>query len=364
MSKKTTKSVPTNEIWTSREKEIALRLYGKLSMKGISAVLARQGYIRTPSAVSRLICRLKENYGDQILEPKGKVQEQPNFSQFEAIRTSWGEPMLVQRLEMEFGQGSSLIPVAFLPDKHCPFHDPWAVELACKILEVFKPLWVIDLGDEVDWAQISKFDNDPARMLDLYNEVRSWHGVRREIMSAVGPDVRNLKLLGNHENRLERYFWAKAAQMIGIPGNRYDVLLGMDENFKVLENLQIVADEIVWRQRFVIKHGDVVRKFTCFTAKAELEKEQISGISGHTHRMGTYSHSNRGRATAWTEAGCLCDLQPEYVKNPNWQQGICLGWFNGDGKNDYFHIEPITFSHYRAVALGQGFEVTKTVSVS
>ena len=62
-------------------------------------------------------------------------------------------------------------------------------------------------------------------------------------------------------------------------------------------------------------------------AKAELKKAGVSGVSGHTHRLGTYRAVGYG-ATQWTEQGCMCLLEPDYIVGPpNWTQGIAVGEF-------------------------------------
>jgi hypothetical protein len=55
---------------------------------------------------------------------------------------------------------------------------------------------------------------------------------------------------------------------------------------------------------------------------------------GHSHRLGVYYQTNVRGVHASYENGCLCDLKPEYVNYPNWQQGFSVvsvddgGWFN------------------------------------
>ena len=82
-----------------------------------------------------------------------------------------------------------------------------------------------------------------------------------------------------------------------------DYLLGITPKLKPVHNLQIVEDEIVWRNRFIAKHGNLVRKFSGFTARAELEVEHMNGVSGHTHRAGQYCMTQRGKTMEWTELG-------------------------------------------------------------
>ena len=48
----------------------------------------------------------------------------------------------------------------------------------------------------------------------------------------------------------------------------------------------------------------------------------MSGATGHTHRLAKYIARKAGRKFIWLETGCLCSMQPEYMLNPNWQQGF------------------------------------------
>ena len=54
----------------------------------------------------------------------------------------------------------------------------------------------------------------------------------------------------------------------------------------------------------------------------EIEKAYMSGCSGHTHRLAKFITRKSGRKFVWAEGGCLCDLEPEYCINPDWQQGF------------------------------------------
>lgn len=46
-------------------------------------------------------------------------------------------------------------------------------------------------------------------------------------------------------------------------------------------------------------------------------------VTQNTHRLCKYIARKSGKKFFWIESGCLCDLNPEYMVNPNWQQGIC-----------------------------------------
>ena len=84
--------------------------------------------------------------------------------------------------------------------------------------------------------------------------------------------------------------------------------------------------EISLYGRLLIRHGEVVRKHSAYTARAELEREfhAISVMTGHTHRGGSHYVTTRAGLRQAHECFCLCRLDPPYLQNPNWQQGIVL----------------------------------------
>lgn len=45
-------------------------------------------------------------------------------------------------------------------------------------------------------------------------------------------------------------------------------------------------------------------------------------ITQNTHRLAKYIARKAGRKFIWLETGCLCSMEPEYMLNPNWQQGF------------------------------------------
>lgn len=77
-------------------------------------------------------------------------------------------------------------------------------------------------------------------------------------------------------------------------------------------------------------HGDIVRPKAGYSARGMLEKYRANLIHGHTHRLGYtgYRVPDVGGQGAHQmrafEGGCCIDLNPTYVRAPDWQQGFCL----------------------------------------
>lgn len=63
-------------------------------------------------------------------------------------------------------------------------------------------------------------------------------------------------------------------------------------------------------------------------------------ITQNTHRLARYSVRKAGRRFIWLETGCLCDLNPEYMVDPDWEQGIGIITFE-KGKLKNAQVYPI-----------------------
>lgn len=213
--------------------------------------------------------------------------------------------------------------LAFPTDEHFPYQDDRARSVALQIVRDFKPDIRITGSDGMDFYNVSKYDKNPMRIkAGLQDEIDAWQAGQREWRDAA-PKATPFYLLGNHEDRLRRYLWNHpelyGLEALTIPNLLNFPSLGIEwkgESFHEELDLDSV----------VVKHGSLVRKHSAYTARGELENEfySISVMTGHTHRGGThYARTRRGPVTA-VECFCLCGLNPEYVKSPNWQHGIVL----------------------------------------
>lgn len=356
--------------WAPAERELAQRLRATHSIREISKALDENGFDRTPKAIEKFFERIGLTREDARKEAGLEPDDGDPVDLLEEIykqgfvKTTWGEPMLVTDKKVEFGHNTSVVPVVFLPDIHVPYQDDRAIELACKIIEAVKPTTVVYLGDNVDWHQLSKFNKDPDRITQVQNEIDTFHRIDRDIMSAAGMGIPRYYILGNHEDRLRRY-QCEHHEISKVRGLQFDAMLGLGPTYQVIPDLQIIDGELNWRDgRFIAKHGSVVRKWPGYSARAEIEKENTSGISGHTHRAAVCPWTTRGSVVSWYESGCLCGLDPQYVRNPNWQQAVTVGYFNGDRHTDFFHLDLILFSKYQAIVNGQHLSVKESVTVS
>ena len=215
---------------------------------------------------------------------------------------------------------------AVVNDPHIPFHDQRAIHEFELFVAELQPGLLLNLGDIGDFYALSRFDKNPRTATKLKAEltqVKHYHKRQREIL----PNTRIIEEDGNHDDRLRKYLWSKAAALEELDELKVPALYGLTDN--EIEHVGY-GEGIVINGVFMATHGDLVRAHAGYTAKGMSDKYGGSGIHGHTHRMGSYYKRDRFGIYGWWENGCLCDLNPEYIVNPNWQQGFSLVHFKGD----------------------------------
>ena len=186
-------------------------------------------------------------------------------------------------------------------------------------------------SDGVDFYSISRFDKDPEvfRLGGLQNELDSWYKAQK-MWRKVTPEAKVYFLVGNHEDRLRRYLW-KNPDLYGLSALRMESLF----KFKKLGITMAKYDDLEqkFHNQLIVKHGNIIRQHSGYTARAELERERynISTLSGHTHRGGHVMVTTRTGVKQAVEGFCLCDTNPNYMHKPDWQNGLVLAEVDKSG---------------------------------
>lgn len=238
-------------------------------------------------------------------------------------------------------------------DSHFPNQDDEVLAVIGKVAEEVQPNTLVHMGDLLDCYLLSRFDKNPTRRDSLQDEINMGRQHLAQ-MRLRCPNSRFVLLEGNHEDRLRRTLW-------NLPGTAnalssltsfqealsWPKLLGLDElgiDFAPYNGQQAQRR---WLPKWILKHGSVVRKYSGYTARGEMEKYGRSGSSGHTHRLGVHFHQDHNGNHCWVETGCSCLLTPEYMQDPDWQQGCVVLTFElGTGA---FSVEPIYIHNGLAV---------------
>lgn len=222
--------------------------------------------------------------------------------------------------------------VLFISDIHIPFEDKLVVEQLFLFLRDNRFDRIVINGDLVDFYDISRFVS--RKEVPIEDEVKQTRLFLDRLRSLHDGPIDFT--VGNHELRLELYLRTDANKLRGLEVLELPNLLG----FKDYHINNHGEEGFMLRPHFLVYHGTVVRKHSGWSAKGELEKHGISGISGHTHRLESYHVTDRQGTRSWMEQGCLCSCDAEYITGvPNWQQGFAIGEFAYDSK--WFHVQRI-----------------------
>ena len=223
--------------------------------------------------------------------------------------------------------------VAVLNDTHNPFQDQRALREVELFLAELQPELVLYPGDLNDFYQISKFDKNPQRADDLQKDLDSTVDMLTRHRKLL-PNARMIMMDGNHEDRLRRNLWGNNPAYASLKCLEISKLYELDKN--EIEHVEYEVGVNI-NGVFVVQHGAIIRAHSGYTAKGMDDKHGGSGMHGHSHRGGSYLKQNRSGIYGWYENFCLCSLEPDWLRNPDWHQGFSLVHFI----RERFWAEPI-----------------------
>ncbi|MBQ2350073.1 MAG: metallophosphoesterase [Cytophagales bacterium] len=239
--------------------------------------------------------------------------------------------MIVQKelpiIETNIKNGKVLIGSDF----HVPFQDKDAVDCFIEKAIELQPEAIVINGDLLDFYRLSRFSKGEGR--NPMEEIIE----AKTILETLRYHCKDSKIyypIGNHESRLEKYIYDKAPEIISIVDNFYELLKCKDIEVQG-------CHKVIFNNEFICKHGNLLGNKSGLSAIKEMEKSFASGATGHTHRLAKFITRKAEKKFVWLETGCLCTMKPEYMLEPDWQQGFALIEFRKSKlyKADVFEIE-------------------------
>jgi len=241
-------------------------------------------------------------------------------------------------------------------DTHFPNQDNAVLAIVRQIAEMLRPNFLVHMGDLLDCYELSDFDQNPYRIDNIQSEIDLGRSHLAQ-MRLASPESSFLFLEGNHEDRLRRTLWrlkgpsAALAQLTAFKqAITWPSLLGLNEMGVTFVPYDSKQAKKKFLPKWILKHGNIVRKYSGYTARGEMEKYGRSGSSGHSHRLGVHMRQDHNGNHCWVETGCTCSLEPEYMSDPDWQQGCVVLTF--EPVTGAFQAEPIYI--YNGLAVWRG----------
>ena len=213
--------------------------------------------------------------------------------------------------------------VLIMADLHIPFHDTGAIMAALSFAMPRKPTCILLNGDICDMFSISRFAKNPTES-SLKNELdstRQFLGWLRQKF----PKTRIIFKEGNHDERFDKYLFAKAPELFGVAGLTLQHLVtGPIAPHDAIPDVEWIADQQkILAAGLSIYHGHEIGKGSIAPpvnpARGLFMRTLSSGLMSHLHKGSQHEETTAtGKLIACWSTGCLCGLWPRYSRVNKW----------------------------------------------
>lgn len=210
---------------------------------------------------------------------------------------------------------------------HAPYTDPKFWAWAMRQIEAAQPDVIIHLGDALDMAAVTHWDDESARTLE--QEYDMCNGQFAELRG-IAPDAQLIYMLGNHEERMEKPGRVPMAYRSLLNPNRHMPELA---HWKTYDYKNDPKEGVFNIGNVSFAHGWSAGPSGINSEAYRFTPEYGLQISAHTHRGHGLQEVNVG--TRWARrwkinTGCGIDLTNglDYMKtndDDRWSNGIVIG---------------------------------------
>jgi hypothetical protein len=210
--------------------------------------------------------------------------------------------------------------LVIVSDLQYPFHDQRIWAAVSRFIDDFDPNVMVWNGDIADVYSLSVFNKNPLREFNFAQETNYFKQFMTDHRERWN-NAQHYYLYGNHEDRWDQHISRRTPELAGLIN--FNRAIGLDD----LGIHSLPYGGVLDYLGFAITHGSRVSSLPSGTARAHAIAVGGSGVVGHSHRVGCYSFTDLRGQHAWLEQGCLCRLDPDWVKQrpTNWQHGFVIG---------------------------------------
>lgn len=234
-----------------------------------------------------------------------------------------------------------------VPDLHISFSDPKFLSLILKIVKAINPTGIVQLGDALDFWQISRYDKNPARKNEILDDIREWSKVLDQWEVALSKGSEIILLEGNHCDRLRRYIWSNAKELHNIIPSIPEMLglKGRNKAGKIKYTWHNIAKWDSCRiGDCILHHGFYYGNHLAVT---NLIKYPLSFIQGHSHR---FQYVTDGKKFSVSLGHGSDESYTSHNPVPsNWQQALGILYVE-NGKTSF---EPLLVKNGETILYGK-----------
>jgi len=216
-----------------------------------------------------------------------------------------------------------------ISDLHAPYYNKRALITALEYAKNIGISFILFMGDCMDFHSVSFWDKDP-RNRDFQKEIDLAQDIFDSIRQTF-QDVAMYYLLGNHEERLERYLRVKAPELLGYRAlDMSEIIDARYYDMKVIDQKRIVKIgdlNCVHGHEFGRSISNPVN-----AARGLYLRGKETAICGHHHHTSEHTEkSMTNKIVSCWSIGCMCDLRPEYLPMNKWNHGFGIVIRTDDG---------------------------------
>ena len=225
--------------------------------------------------------------------------------------------------EVKFPEGTLL-----LYDIHIPHQDIVAVDSAIKYAKAHYEIREVILGgDTMDCESLSKYDkiSETASFSDEVYATNRFLRMLRENF----PDAKITYIMGNHEERLEKYVRKNVPELADFKELTLPSFLDFDEiGVEFIDNRKRLTQGVgPYRvQGWNVFHGHEFGICPLTNpAKRYVDRAKVNMIVGHIHKTDSsvITTFNRDLIRCYS-VGTLAKLSPDYMPINQWTQGFAI----------------------------------------
>ena len=224
-------------------------------------------------------------------------------------------------------------------DVHIPHHDTIAINMAIDYAKKhFSIQHIIFGGDFLDCEALSRFEKSKETR-KFSDEIYAANYFLREIIAEF-PGVSMTYIMGNHEERIEKYILKNAPELAELPGFALPDLLDFSgKGIRLVDNRKELEDKgSAFRYRgWSILHGHELGICPVTDpARRYLERAKTNVIVGHIHKTDSRIMTTLdGQIIKCCSVGTLAKRNPKYMPFNAWIQGFAVmehsdSWYQPD----------------------------------
>lgn len=220
-------------------------------------------------------------------------------------------------------------------DHHIPHQDDKSINACLQLMDDVKPDEFVLLGDFLDYGCISHWNlgrNKTLEMQRLKSDYIKGNVLLDEYDKRLPAGCIKHFFEGNHEVWIKDLI-DKTPQLEG--------LVEPESQLKLIERGYVIYpyNDIIPFGKLNLTHGI----YACAnTVKKHLDELKVNIMFGHTHTMAVMMSSSPARDIAFSgyNVGCLCNMQPDYMRNRphGWTHGFAIIYLYPNG---YFEVNMI-----------------------